>query len=209
MFTNDQMKIMLKLQDSINTKVNPDWVNADNDWMLATMMESTEAIDHHGWKWWKHQESDLAQLQMELVDIWHFVLSHMITKNRLKLNTNNSFIFDNSVYEPHKYGIVKNLKLMAGLASVNRFEFSLFFKIVEQANLPFEDLFKQYVGKNVLNMFRQDNGYKEGTYIKIWYDGREDNEHLIDILENVYVKSKTADVLIYRALHDRYLKNTD
>lgn len=37
--------------------------------------------------------------------------------------------------------------------------------------------FKQYTGKNVLNVFRQDHGYKAGTYIKVW-DGREDNEHL-------------------------------
>ena len=47
--------------------------------------------------------------------------------------------------------------------------------------MSFDDLFKQYVGKNVLNFFRQDHGYKDGSYIKIW-NGREDNEHLSDIL---------------------------
>ena len=35
--------------------------------------------------------------------------------------------------------------------------------------------------KNVLNKFRQDNGYKEGTYRKIW-NGKEDNVVLSEIL---------------------------
>ncbi|MFA6630524.1 MAG: dUTPase, partial [Sulfuricurvum sp.] len=35
-------------------------------------------------------------------------------------------------------------------------------------------LYRLYVGKNILNQFRQDHGYKEGHYIKIW-NGLEDN----------------------------------
>ena len=34
--------------------------------------------------------------------------------------------------------------------------------------------------KNVLNFFRQDNGYKDGSYIKLW-DGKEDNQHLVEL----------------------------
>jgi hypothetical protein len=30
------------------------------------------------------------------------------------------------------------------------------------------------MGKNILNQFRQDHGYKEGIYIKVW-NGEEDN----------------------------------
>lgn len=35
-----------------------------------------------------------------------------------------------------------------------------------------------FYGKAALNRFRQDNGYKEGLYTKVWADGREDNAHL-------------------------------
>ena len=42
------------------------------------------------------------------------------------------------------------------------------------SGLDLNTLYKLYVGKNILNQFRQDNGYKEGTYIKVW-DGEEDN----------------------------------
>lgn len=40
-----------------------------------------------------------------------------------------------------------------------------------------------YVAKNLLNAFRQKYGYKEGIYMKMWADGREDNDFLIEWLE--------------------------
>lgn len=41
-----------------------------------------------------------------------------------------------------------------------------------------------YFGKNALNQFRQDNGYKEGTYKKIW-KGKEDNVVMIEIISTI------------------------
>ena len=38
------------------------------------------------------------------------------------------------------------------------------------------------MGKQTLTQFRQNNGYKDGTYQKVW-GGREDNEFLTDALE--------------------------
>ena len=37
-----------------------------------------------------------------------------------------------------------------------------------------EDVYIDYITKNCLNKFRQDNGYKDGSYIKNW-NGKEDN----------------------------------
>src|SRR5664279_3722865 len=73
-----QLSTMLELQDGMNSKVNPAWVAANNNWYRAIQVEGVEAIEHHGWKWWKKQECDLPQLRMELVDIWHFILSASI-----------------------------------------------------------------------------------------------------------------------------------
>lgn len=42
-------------------------------------------------------------------------------------------------------------------------------------NSSIESIWSEYIVKNTLNSFRKDNGYKEGTYIKIWND-LEDNE---------------------------------
>jgi hypothetical protein len=66
------------------------------------------------------------------------------------------------------------------------------------------NLYNQYIGKNVLNFFRQDNGYKEGTYIKIW-DGREDNEHLVEILTRLDVNDPKLDETLYIALQSTYI----
>merc|ERR1712000_475456 len=78
MLSQQQLATMLSLQNKMNTKVNPQWLTAGYGYLRAAMVESVEAIEHHGWKWWKAQHKDLPQLQMELVDIWHFALSASI-----------------------------------------------------------------------------------------------------------------------------------
>jgi hypothetical protein len=65
------------------------------------------------------------------------------------------------------------------------------------------ELYRQYVGKNVLNFFRQDHGYKEGTYNKIW-NGREDNEHLVDVLSNLDISLSDYSDKVYSGLELRY-----
>ena len=45
------------------------------------------------------------------------------------------------------------------------------------------------MGKNILNVFRQNNGYKDGSYIKIW-NGKEDNEVMSEILNSNDIKPK-------------------
>ena len=49
-----------------------------------------------------------------------------------------------------------------------------FFKLAAMGGLNLDTLYRLYVGKNILNQFRQDHGYKEGSYIKVW-NGEEDN----------------------------------
>jgi hypothetical protein len=71
-------------------------------------------------------------------------------------------------------------------------------------SLSSEDLLKLYVGKNVLNEFRQHNGYKEGTYIKVW-SGKEDNEYLTDIMNNVKLDSENLKDDVYQALRAAYV----
>lgn len=61
-------------------------------------------------------------------------------------------------------------------------------------------MYELYLGKNVLNSFRQDNGYKEGTYQKEW-NGVEDNVHMLEVLrtqENATYES------VYQALESIY-----
>ena len=67
----------------------------------------------------------------------------------------------------------------------------------------FRSLFRQYLGKNVLNFFRQDHGYREGSYRKLW-GGREDNEHLLELLPTIDTNARDAEAMLYSALEARY-----
>ena len=58
-----------------------------------------------------------------------------------------------------------------------------FFKLCQYCNIDIDILYQNYIGKNILNKFRQNNGYKEGKYVKIW-NGKEDNEILTEIMQN-------------------------
>jgi dimeric dUTPase (all-alpha-NTP-PPase superfamily) len=204
---------MLERQDAMNTQVNPTWLTASNNWMLAAMQEGAEAIDHHGWKWWKNQEPDLPQLQMELVDIWHFGLSKMLVIEKGNVDSvinklisdseSESIMFDNYQYFYKAQDLLNNLQLLTALAGADRFSIQLFLKIIEQSGMTTDDLYKLYIGKNVLNFFRQDNGYKEGTYMKIWL-GLEDNVRLNRLLEETDPTSETFADDLYDALERTY-----
>lgn len=215
MLTKAQLNTMLTLQDNMNKKVNPDWINAGYGYLRAAMVESVEAIEHHGWKWWKAQHKDLPQLQMECVDIWHFALSHLLIahngevaatavalENELMAN-HQSLTFDGDDYVFGQSDLLANLELMAGLAAAKRFDVSLFLRIIEQCEMSSNELFRQYVGKNILNFFRQDHGYKEGTYIKEWH-GREDNEHLVEVLNALDANADGYADMVYQGLLERY-----
>lgn len=213
-----QLATMLDLQQKMNTKVNPEWINAGYGFMRAAMVESVEAIEHHGWKWWKAQEKDLPQLQMECVDIWHFALSHILIEYQGDVEASarviaqqlsesvTSLTFDGTIYEFAQQDLLTNLELMTGLAAAKRFNVSLFMTIIAQCDMSTDTLFEQYVGKNILNFFRQDHGYKEGTYIKEWA-GREDNEHLVDVLTALDSTLDNYADAVYEQLSLRYPNN--
>ncbi|MET1218401.1 MAG: dUTP diphosphatase [Glaciecola sp.] len=215
MLTAQQLATMLDLQDKMNKKVNPNWLKAGYGFMRAAMVESVEAIEHHGWKWWKAQDKDLPQLQMECVDIWHFALSHIIIANDGNIAVSadkiaqelqakqSELTFDGKTYSFATQGLLDNLELMTGLAAAKRFDVSLFMQIIEQCELDSDELFRQYVGKNILNFFRQDHGYKEGTYIKEWHS-REDNEHLVEVLDATNPSQDNYADAIYQGLLLRY-----
>ena len=58
----------------------------------------------------------------------------------------------------------------------------------------------------MLNFFRQDNGYKDGTYRKLW-GGREDNEVLVDIIHLLDANQHDFKDAIYASLQVEYNKS--
>src|SRR4249920_3332277 len=66
---------MLQMQDRMNSRIHENWAEQNFEWYRAIWIECGELLDHYGYKWWKKQESDLPQVQLEVIDIWHFGLS--------------------------------------------------------------------------------------------------------------------------------------
>ncbi|MCW8857728.1 MAG: dUTP diphosphatase [Kangiella sp.] len=198
-----QIAVMLEMQNAMNSKVNEQWFEKGFEWYRAIWIECAEMLEHYGWKWWKHQKPDAEQVKMELVDIFHFGLS-----SRIDGETSFEAIAEeltNEMLEPTvKDDFKETLEVMAGQAVMyQHFDGASFAGCMQQMDMPFEELFKSYVGKNTLNFFRQDKGYKEGTYIKEW-DGREDNEVLVEILNKLDSEEENFRHQLYQELADNY-----
>lgn len=204
-----QLTIMLDLQDKMNTKVNPDWRAQGNEWYRAIWIESAELLDHHGWKWWKKQSPDVEQVQLELIDIWHFGLSILLEQNeskallaeQLQLQL-ESGLESAQVGEDFKFDL-EHFALQT--LQTRGFDINGFLVLLKGMDMTLSSLYRGYVGKNVLNFFRQDHGYKDGSYIKVW-QGKEDNEHLVEAVQSLDVSSVNFADELYQALKLRYSK---
>ena len=198
-----QIAVMLEMQNAMNSKVHEQWFEQGFEWYRAIWIECAEMLEHYGWKWWKHQKPDAEQVKMELVDIFHFGLS-----SRIDGETDFEVIAEELANEMLEQAVKddfkQTLEAMAGQAVMyQHFDGSSFAGCMQQMEMPFEELFKSYVGKNTLNFFRQDHGYKEGTYIKEWHC-REDNEVLVEILEKLDSQEEDFKHLLYKELADNY-----
>lgn len=210
--TAQQLADQLYLQTQLNNLVRPDWLIAGLPWHRAMMVEAVEMLEHYGYKWWKAQEADMPQVHLELVDIWHFMLSHFLARNggdpvATALCINNWLDSpENSVfvgYAPVDLSVLPAPKLMdtfVALTAGGIVSITAFTHLMSRLGLSWDELNRTYLAKNVLNIFRQKHGYKDGSYVKTWH-GKEDNvvlhalllgrpnataDQLFDKLERIY-----------------------
>ena len=198
-----QIATMLELQDSMNSKVREDWREQNFEWYRAIWIECAELLDHHGWKWWKKQQPDVNQIALELVDIWHFGLSLLLLKDQSHEVISESVIkaFD-EVEASGDFAI--NLEEFTKNTLVTKdFDINGFVGLVKGIGMQFDQLYIAYVGKNVLNFFRQDHGYQDGSYHKQW-GGKEDNEHLVEIVSKLDTNLSTFKDDLYSEMKAVY-----
>lgn len=196
----DRLENMVKeafyLQNAMNSKVDENWARNGWNWNLAAGQEFAEYNDHIGYKWWKKQEPDMEQAFIELVDIFHFYLSAVIEYEGyvdIQESMTAAYIADLLVKEatvPETMSLQECLihwstKCIKSCMDDQMYEFKLVYLafMVNAMGYTAEDLLKTYIAKNTLNIFRQDNGYKDGSYIKIW-NGEEDNVVMARLIEN-------------------------
>ena len=213
---------MMELQKELNIQTNGEkWTKGINknaktiSWFRCIYMEGCELIDSTPWKHWKDIDAkmDLENINIELVDIWHFLLSYLLSHydDQDKLI---KLIIDATCYKEartidYKKIIEQTEKLCytalsaeLGYLEPQKKLISNFFDCTRSVKMSFDKLNSLYIAKNVLNKFRQNKGYKLGKYQKIW-NGVEDNVVLTKIVT-------TDDTLsfdeIYEKLSQEYLK---
>ncbi|MEW6535101.1 MAG: dUTPase [Candidatus Auribacterota bacterium] len=80
----DKMSEMFELQKQLNKRIGVDTDTLDDDgrvqWILnysrALSQELAELIDSVPWKWWaKYQTFDKQNARVEVVDLFHFLIS--------------------------------------------------------------------------------------------------------------------------------------
>ena len=195
---------MLEMQHSMNTCVHEHWVEQNFAWYRAAWIECGELMDHYGYKWWKKQQPELDQVRLEVIDIWHFGLSALFRDGKSVEQIADDIIADLSRSEPSGLGVREATEELAlHCLQSKSFSPSRFRDLMLASGLDFDTLYTAYVGKNVLNFFRQDHGYKDGSYVKTWA-GREDNEHLSELVAAMdHAADDFADA-VYTALAERY-----
>jgi len=214
----NQIEQMFALQKQLNDETNGEiWLkgftkeNRKISWYRGIYMEVAEAIDSFNWKHWKNidDQPDWDNIKVELVDIWHFVMSESIrigdqsyANKHLELEAKGDFDIDALV------SLLENMLKLSVTSNINpeinniRQITDIFFAIISHLDIDVEDLYKRYVIKNQLNTFRQKNGYKDGSYMKNW-GGVEDNVIAFEIMDN---NPKITPQDLYIKLDSEYSK---
>jgi dimeric dUTPase (all-alpha-NTP-PPase superfamily) len=224
----DKILQMLLLQQELNDATNGEgWEKGTTkngkpiDWKRCTYLECAELIESYPWKHWKNIDAqpDYANIKIEAVDIWHFIMSQGLEDYKMQdlgsietlaatinvLPNFQTFTAELTPTAKDHYAqieVVEHLMKTLFCGEPTEKLMEAFIDVALQSGLNLDALYSLYVGKNILNKFRQDHGYKEGSYIKMW-NGKEDNVIMQHILEN---NDDITPEGLYQALESAYPK---
>ena len=195
---------MADMQEQHNVLVHPQWREQGFEFYRAMWVECAEMLDHFGWKWWKQQTPDIDQVKLELVDIWHFALSELMRERAIDpaVAEQLATVSVDKATDPESFRLAIET-LAAACLSTRSIDLSAFCAAMAALPMDYAELYALYIGKNMLNRFRQNNGYKSGEYRKLW-QGREDNEHLIELLDELSDVPEQLPERLYAGLEARY-----
>jgi hypothetical protein len=262
-FNPNQLLHMLQMQNGFNRKViGHDWMDGRThkhvDFCTAMSVEASEFAEHMGFKWWKNQQPDVPQAKMELIDIFHFLISrvmescgaHIITDLEMHdverpkgsdltdmtiaramallqgaysqvystcgAGAQNRRLYEEIELAMRKVNVNRLLRKMVHHAELVECEDEaeamdnlaqscrVFFTVLTMMQMNFAELYLLYLGKNVLNRFRQNNGYKSGAYVKTWgvEEGKqlEDNDSLFTYVNTLLKLDNLDESVDYEAL---------
>ncbi|MDQ7054985.1 MAG: dUTPase [Persephonella sp.] len=140
---------MLNLQEELNRKINEKWtdIRTKEDFARAIWIECAELVDSLPWKWWKKQKADMENVQIEVVDIWHFIMSYMLLEYREIENLISSYsivAFKKGINEDFTEVNIDGVYINHYLGEVDRYK-----KIIFLAERIAEAFLKQNLGEGL------------------------------------------------------------
>lgn len=194
----DLCERVFRNQDNLNTKAyDTAWVgkavSGEFDYPLAAGFEIIEfGNSWNKWNWWTKKEPDeVDQLNMriELIDALHFISSDVIVAydrnfQSIEIDAARALdwvqgtlpILETEQVVPYVKDRIKALLSYAGGVraiadhkdrAINALA-DLYRLTIFGCGMSFREMTTLYLAKSVLNQFRQDHGYREKKYTKIW-----------------------------------------
>lgn len=172
------------------------------DYPLATGHEIVEFSNSwNQWCWWSKSvpnEHDMLNMKIECVDALHFILSSLIAENTdsngnndipvladrvsdflVLAQINTPILESEDAKKSYEKSLIKQLLIYAGGGGGGQQSeyavYNLYRLVISACNMGFKQFSTMYLAKSVLNRFRQENGYREKKYRKMWTLKLEDN----------------------------------
>jgi dimeric dUTPase (all-alpha-NTP-PPase superfamily) len=106
MSSPDQLKEIFRMQDELNRRIGVNTSNLSDEekakWVLnytrAMSQEIAELIDSVPWKWWaKYQKFDEQNAKVEVIDLFHFLISMAQVLGMTADDVFNAYVKKNAV----------------------------------------------------------------------------------------------------------------
>lgn len=198
---------MLDLQSRLNTYIHPHWAQQQFHWPRAVGRELIEMSERVGWKWWKAPPAEnKVQQQIEIVDAIHFMLSWLLNE---RVNQQGGGACSETALD--ELAVIMNerwnqgpLSLPADMLTCMELGLAhtlngnpwtdvmdVVVELARRYDLSFDEMARQYLSKNALNLFRNRNGYLQpGAYNKNGWVHPQTKENVEDNVVLEYVMDK-------------------
>lgn len=175
-----QFDSLFEMQDKLNQMTcqnnfgHTDWCKMGFNWNLAILDEVMEIRGHLGWKWWKGSDAyntgltidNKEQIKLEVIDLLHFMLSKELN---LEDGADSNYITKTTWYgQNYKWSFTDSLDEIVEAANWSHAPWVAWYQLCCHLELGAKEIMEIYTGKYALNMFRQENGYGDGSYLKNW-----------------------------------------
>ncbi len=165
----DLIKEMLQMQAKLDEAIMKEYelkkINERN--LTFAILDEVGELTHElkgDWCWWKKSQAPVDEEKVlgELVDIWHFVLSHQnhFGSGEEELRAEEQLIENAKRYFREIKTFLKGIiYLLADLTCITEGKLERLIAITEYLGFSVEDVYKDYCNKNKVNYQRLESGY--------------------------------------------------